>query len=257
MLTLKETSNQIRFLEWSLKNWENKRRKIKFETGYQEKAWRTSPRGRFWKYCTGADKSECRERPLQQKVAPQLPPGCLVDISPLYHKHCTCFVQQMTAVKFPTVSFFRALSLDRSWTQAICHWWFYSPPECEAWFMAPRWNWGRLLHNNTAIMGWTSWPGLGLREAPLPTTTECKGVMFCKTAITGSSLLLLIPSGWWNMEHMRKSSGLWCLALHWVNLPSSENSGYSCRFGLNGGQGAKSNVSLLWSWTSSAWFAAK
>lgn len=183
LLTLKETSNQIRFLEWSLKNRENKRRKIKFETGYLEKAWRTSPLGSFWKYCTGADKSECQERPLQWKVAPQLPPGCLVDISPLYHKHCARLVQQMTAVKFPTVSFFRALSLDHSWTQAICHWWFYSPPECEAWFMAPQWNWGRLLHNNTVIMGWTSWPGVGLRKVPFPTTAECKGVMFCKTAL--------------------------------------------------------------------------
>lgn len=67
LLTLKETSNQIRFLEWSLKNQENKRRKIKFETGYLEKVWRTSPRGRFWKYCTGADKSERWEQPLKWK----------------------------------------------------------------------------------------------------------------------------------------------------------------------------------------------
>lgn len=58
LLTLKETSNQIKFLEWSWKNQENKRRKIKFETGYLEKAWGTSPTGGFWKYCTGADKSE-------------------------------------------------------------------------------------------------------------------------------------------------------------------------------------------------------
>ena len=67
LLTLKETSNQIKFLEWSLKYQENKRRKIKFETGYLETAWGTSPRGRLWKYCTGADKNERWERPLRWK----------------------------------------------------------------------------------------------------------------------------------------------------------------------------------------------